>query len=89
MSNSTFYEKLSTGDSVYEEHDNSTLPSYGAGIVERIFSTGHFLVKYNNRVLPIMHSSSGIRYDKEGKLGSRRIKTAEEHEVSSCLFGGV
>jgi len=76
--NINFSDRLLIGDTVFEDKDSHYLPSYGLGTVINIFSTGHFIVQYEERTLPIMHSNSGIRYDKDGSIGARRVKIIED-----------
>ena len=75
--NTVYSDKLELNMSVFEYEDNSGIPSYGKGHVSKIFSTGNFFVKYDCKELNVMHGSSGVRWDKEGKIGARRVQEIE------------
>jgi len=77
------------GDTVYdvscptmEKHLRNGL---GKGVVKQMFSNGFFTVKYDNKKLSVMHSVAGIRYDREGFKGARRVQKLEEIKDNSLF----
>lgn len=57
----------------------------GKGIVTKVFSNGLFTVKYDNKTLDVMHSSSGMRYDREGFSGAKRVQRLDEIKDTSLF----
>lgn len=74
---------LKEGDTLIEVDDDYK-SGYGKGFVSDVFDNGMFMVKFPDRKYPVMFLSNGIRWDKESKKGSRRIKTPGE--VDGGLF---
>jgi len=52
----------------------------GAGTVLRVFLGGVFTVQHDNYKMPVMYGANGVRYDRMGDIGSRRVLYIEELE---------
>ncbi len=61
------------GDSVIEQDDKSS-KGHGKGKISYIFDRGYFLVNFPTRENLIMFAPKGVRWDKEGKSGAKRIR---------------
>ena len=60
---------------VLDSTDNSGRPDYGYGVVIYVSENrGCVIIKYDNMELPIMHNQDGMRWDKEGLKGARKVR---------------